>query len=151
MMRSTMIKMVSMLSLVLFSIATMAQQRPGQERIRSLKIAFLTERLALTSEEAQAFWPIYNEHEKTVESLRVREKQELAGRMASLMDMSDGEASKMLAKYMQLMKEKQEAQQRFVANLDGVISPKKIILLIKSEEDFKKRLLQQFRKRRAGQ
>ncbi len=150
-MRSTMIKMVSMLSLVLFSIATMAQQRPGQERIRSLKIAFLTERLALTSEEAQAFWPIYNEHEKTVESLRVREKQELAGRMASLMDMSDGEASKMLAKYMQLMKEKQEAQQRFVANLDGVISPKKIILLIKSEEDFKKRLLQQFRKRRAGQ
>ncbi|MET1259775.1 hypothetical protein ABV409_10545 [Flagellimonas sp. DF-77] len=140
-----------MLSLVLFSIATMAQQRPGQERIRSLKIAFLTERLALTSEEAQAFWPIYNEHEKTVEALRVREKQELAGRMASLMDMSDGEASKMLAKYMQLMKEKQEAQQRFVANLDGVISPKKIILLIKSEEDFKKRLLQQFRKRRAGQ
>ena len=34
------------------------------ERIQALKIAFITQRLQLSSEEAQRFWPIYNNYEK---------------------------------------------------------------------------------------
>lgn len=137
--------------ILLFSIFCIGQQRPAQERIRTLKVGFLTERLALTSEEAQQFWPIYNEHERKVESLLLRERQQFKGRLATLADMSDSEASKLLSQYMALQKEKADAQQVFVKNLDGVLSAKKIIRLLKAEEDFKKRLLQQIRKRRAGQ
>ena len=32
----------------------------SHEKIKSLKIAYLTEQLALTSSEAEKFWPIYN-------------------------------------------------------------------------------------------
>lgn len=46
--------------------AAWAQDAPNikkGERIQSLKIAFITQKLELTSEEAQSFWPIYNRYE----------------------------------------------------------------------------------------
>ncbi len=40
------------------------QNRPDKDKIKSLKIAFITERLDLSTKEAQTFWPIYNEYEE---------------------------------------------------------------------------------------
>ena len=41
-------------------------QRDGRmnERIKAQKVAFITEKLSLTAEEAQQFWPIYNAFEE---------------------------------------------------------------------------------------
>ena len=36
------------------------------ERIQSLKIAFITQKLELTSDEAQKFWPVYNRYETEI-------------------------------------------------------------------------------------
>lgn len=41
-----------------------------EEKIQALKIAFITEKLQLTSSEAQQFWPVYNSYEKEIETLR---------------------------------------------------------------------------------
>ena len=38
-----------------------AQER--RERVESAKIAFLTDKMSLTTEQAQKFWPLYNEYE----------------------------------------------------------------------------------------
>ncbi|MEO6455568.1 MAG: hypothetical protein ABIN97_15920 [Ginsengibacter sp.] len=39
------------------------------EKIQALKIAFITQKLGLTSEEAQKFWPVYGQYENDVRSL----------------------------------------------------------------------------------
>ncbi len=39
------------------------------EKIQALKIAFITEKLSLTSEEAQRFWPVYGQYENDMKSL----------------------------------------------------------------------------------
>ena len=39
-------------------------------RLQAYKIAFLTKKLNLTSEEAQKFWPIYNKYEAELRSAR---------------------------------------------------------------------------------
>ena len=46
------------------SLPVMAQQlRPRQEgALEAMKIAFITKRLNLSPEEAQRFWPIYNQY-----------------------------------------------------------------------------------------
>ena len=36
------------------------------EKIQALKIAFITQKLELTSEEAQRFWPVYNRYEADI-------------------------------------------------------------------------------------
>lgn len=123
-------------------------QRPGQERIRTLKIAFITERLGLTSEEAQQFWPVYNAHDESLQKLRRRERRQFGSQLPYLEDLSENEAAKLLSELRTLQKEKHRLEQSLVDNLEGVLSAKKIILLLKAEEDFKKRLLQQVRRRR---
>jgi len=36
------------------------------EKIQALKIAFITQKLELTSDEAQKFWPVYNRYETDI-------------------------------------------------------------------------------------
>ncbi|HEY4109931.1 hypothetical protein [Puia sp.] len=42
------------------------QQRPGAGGLESMKIGFITNRLNLTPEEAQKFWPIYKQYSNEV-------------------------------------------------------------------------------------
>ncbi len=42
---------------------------PRGEKIQALKIAFITQKLGLTAEEAQKFWPIYNQYDQEVRSV----------------------------------------------------------------------------------
>lgn len=50
-----------------------AQKRGGGgdgEKIQALKIAFITQKLDLTTEEAQKFWPVYNQYDDEVKDLK---------------------------------------------------------------------------------
>ena len=58
---------------VLVSCFTFAQgNQEKREKIKALKVAFLTEKLALTSDEAQKFWPIYNAFEEKQFEIRYK-------------------------------------------------------------------------------
>ncbi len=137
------------LPLLFFAIMAQAQNGP-RERVKTLKVAFLTERLSLTSQEAQSFWPIYNEHEERMDTFRRKERRQLVGRMMDAPDLSDQEAEKLLDELMALHAEKLKADTQYLNKVRQVLSAKKTLLLIKAEEDFKKRLLHQFRKKRGG-
>ena len=56
---------LTLLLLFLFSIISYAQPRikEKREQIKALKVAFITNELSLTSEEAAAFWPLYNAYD----------------------------------------------------------------------------------------
>jgi len=61
---------------LLCSLTGMAQRQNDPqtiELIKTKKIAFLTEAIGLTSQEAQKFWPVYNELEK--ERYRLMDKK----------------------------------------------------------------------------
>ena len=143
-------KIILTLALILTTL-NIAAQRPGRERIKTLKVAYITEQLSLDSKEAQQFWPVYNAHEEKMETLRRQRRSKFGERLADLSTLSDTEAEDMLSKYVDLQMEKQRLESEYLKDLRGVISAKKIILLFKAEENFKKRLLQQVRRRRNGQ
>ncbi|WP_127141578.1 hypothetical protein [Flagellimonas marinaquae] len=128
----------------------MHAQGPVRDRIKTLKVAFITERVGLTSEEAQQFWPIYNEHEDTLEEIRRKERAELEGNMARAQDLSNNESERLLDRLLELQFEKQKVDQEFLSKLRTVIPAKKVLLLVKAEEDFKRQMIQEFRKRRGG-
>lgn len=46
----------------LFSLCGFAQPHKEGERLEALKIAYLTKKLNLSSDEAQKFWPAYNQY-----------------------------------------------------------------------------------------
>ncbi|NOU60526.1 hypothetical protein [Marinifilum caeruleilacunae] len=62
--------------LMVFCFSAMAQHGKGEGRgrmhkeIKAQKISYITQKLELTPEEAQLFWPVYNELEKKKDALR---------------------------------------------------------------------------------
>ncbi len=61
------------LLLMLGSFSVIKAQDDGgdvrAEKIQALKIAFITQKLQLTSDEAQKFWPIYNEYNSEMQGV----------------------------------------------------------------------------------
>jgi len=73
-------KKIFALSILLISITGFAfaqEQQPDQkkeEKIQALEIAFISRKLDLTPDEAQKFWPVYNEYKKDVRQTMLTEK-----------------------------------------------------------------------------
>jgi len=136
---------------LLFSTTLMfGQRRPDKEKIKSLKIAYITERLNLKSSEAQAFWPIYNAHEEQMESFRNQERSQIYGKLKDMESLSDNEIETLLKELITLENQKHAANQQFLKDIQKVISAKKTFLLLKTENGFKRRLLQQYRQKQGG-
>lgn len=143
-------KIGALILLMLVFASGYSQGRPAQERIKTLKVAFITERLSLSSSEAQAFWPIYNAHEDNLESLKRKERREIRGKLVDFENLSEKEAAALLEQSMGLEKEKHRLNMLFIQDIRQVLSAKKTFLLIKAEEDFRKRLLREIQQRRRG-
>ncbi len=63
-----------LLILSLFCMGFMAQAQDDDpskkaERIQALKTAFITQKLQLTEDEAQRFWPVYGNYEREINDL----------------------------------------------------------------------------------
>ena len=134
------------LLLLFISTITLSQNNDKLEKIKALRVAFISTKLELTSNEAQKFWPIFNEFDKNQTDLR-KEKRMLMMRLKhqNTSSLSDIEMQKLLDTSELLESNIQTNRQQLVKNLKGVISPQKIILLKQLEEDFKKTLLKQMR------
>lgn len=68
-------KSFSLLALLCLSISSTVLAQPGppretSERMEALRIAFMTERLALTPDESKAFWPMHEAFEAQMEAQR---------------------------------------------------------------------------------
>jgi len=124
-------------------------QKDGKmhERIKAQKIAFITERLNLSPEEAQTFWPIYNAFENKVNKMRQYDLREVREAMQRG-NLSDGEAQDILDKFMNVEEHLFEAKKQLVKDLRKVIPPQKIIQLKASEDAFNKKLMKILQQRR---
>ncbi|MEJ1223636.1 hypothetical protein [Sediminicola sp. 1XM1-17] len=134
----------------LITFFSIAQDRADREKIKTLKVAFITERLDLSSKEAQLFWPIYNEHESTVEALRVKEWSQVRYKIKNANNLTEKEADALLELYNALEKEKQDSYVRMFSKLKNVLSSKKTLLLIQSESDFKRQLMKMYRQKQGN-
>lgn len=142
--------------ILLTSINSFAQGgrllREKKEQIKSMKVAYITNELSLTPEEATKFWPLYNAFEEKQHEIR---KEKLKGYMnktddESFDNISEKDATAILAQLESSEEELYQAKKKFNASLKGIISPVKILKLKKAEEGFNRKLLQQYREKRSG-
>jgi len=123
-------------------------QNPREEQIKSLRIAFLTKSLSLTPQEAQQFWPVYNEYSDRVDALHKEERRMLRSLRQQFETISEEEAQTVLNRHVTIQNNKTKAREDLITNLKGVIPAKKILILIKAEEDFKRSIFEKLKKRR---
>jgi len=137
--------------LVLATSFTFAQgNQEKREKIKALKVAFLTEKLALSSEEAQKFWPIYNAFEEKQFEIRYKKLKGLGNQLKDNSEekILDKEALQLIAQFESYEDELHGLKKKFIKDLLVVLSPKKVILLKKYEDEFNRKLLRQMREGR---
>lgn len=69
--------LIIIISLAGFSSSVKAQdfkKEKRTEKVQALKIAFITQKLELTTDEAQRFWPVYNRYETEIKQAMVNNK-----------------------------------------------------------------------------
>jgi hypothetical protein len=132
-------------------LTTMAQSNDRLERLKALKVAFISEKLDLSSKEAQAFWPIYNKYSEDSEKIRQDQRNEYrqnVKRGEKLSDLGDEVSEKLVASFLSAEEEQLKLKKQLVSSLKPIISFKKIWKLIRAEDEFKQKMIEEYKKRR---
>jgi hypothetical protein len=119
------------------------QHRKGQ--IEAQKIAYITKELSLSPQEAQAFWPVYNEFDA-----KRRELRQTFGKSALLEDknideLSDKEAAELADGQLIQSQKLLDLRKEYHSKFKSVLPIKKVLKLYESERGFQKELLGQIR------
>jgi hypothetical protein len=132
-----------LLTLALSWVATATWAQDGKrlkERLAAQRIAFITERVTLTPEQAQSFWPIYNEFTRELQQIRSAATPDL-----KVKDMNDEEAEKLILTEMEKSEKELALRRAYFPKLKKVISARQVLKLYKAERDFKSDLVKKLR------
>jgi len=110
-----------------------------KEKMMSEKIAFLTIELGITPEEAQAFWPVYNEiNKERDEAMHNVFKTYEALENAVEAGKSEKEVSSLLDKYLDALDAQREVESKAAGRYRKVLSEDKVAKLYIGEEKFRR-------------
>ncbi|MNE06010.1 hypothetical protein D3C80_985850 [compost metagenome] len=144
------LKKIFPIFLLLVSFSFYAQgegMREKREQIKALKVAFLTTELKLTASESEKFWPVYNTFDDKQFELRHQKMKAYMRKMndGSIEKMTEKEATAFLNQIENTEEELFLLRKKFIINVKKILPATKIIQLKKSEEDFNRKLLHQYR------
>lgn len=128
---------------IFLTIQVSAQGKRG-DRIKAMKVAYLTDKLELTPEEAQNFWPLYNEL-----SSKLREIKKSARSERIPENISEAEALDLISKKFIADQEELDLKKAYSSKMKSVISPIKLLRLEEAEKQFKRELLHRAKEKRA--
>jgi len=133
--------------LLLFPTVLFSQDKEQRiERIKALKVAYISEKLDLTSIEAEGFWPIFNQFEDKQNQLQKQKKQLIKqSNPENASTLSEKETYQIIQEEDKIDSETQNNKRKLVKDLQGVIPNQKIIMLKNLEVEFKQKLLDQIK------
>ena len=131
------------------TFSVFSQSRDGSnERIETMKISFITQRLDLNPEQAQKFWPVYNQMNNDMKAVRQANRN---GKQKPFDELSDADVEQNIES--ELNKEQQilNLKRKYITDLKEVLSIKQVAKLLMAEEHFKRRLIQHMSDRKNQQ
>lgn len=142
------IKLTLLSILVIYGSRSHAQRGEMLEKVEARKVAYITEALNLSVQEAQVFWPVYNAHQSKIKAIKDRYP---SPKLEDIEKFSDTEAAKAVQDYLRKQQEENQALQNYVDQVSEVLPPQKVAKLISLEAAFKRKLLKAVQKRKARQ
>lgn len=141
-------RLIIIYTLLCISVAAIAQRPENPqmkrvfERIQAEKIAFFTNELDLTPEEAQKFWPVYNQYSK-------EERDSHFNTMAAFdhlnskdgEKLSDKEIEKRIDDYIKAVEKESSLTGVYYPKFKAVLPMDKVAKLYRTEEAFRMRMI----------
>jgi hypothetical protein len=110
---------------VMLGALSRAKAQDG-EKIQALKIAFITQKLQLTPDEAQKFWPVYNQYDNEIHNIEL--------------DKSDPNVIDKEEKLLNIRK-------KYLTSFEKILGPDKTNRLFNAERDFRGILIRRLQNR----
>jgi len=139
-------KWIPVIILLVISASMFAQNteasrvKQGKQRIKAQRVAFITERIDLTPEEAEKFWPMYNQFEN--EKLVVQKKYK---RQEKLVNMTDEELKKHMSNTFARDQELLDLKKSYYQKFEKIIPIKKLAMFQVAEREFKRNIVNKFK------
>ena len=137
-----------MLVLTLIPVLRTSAQNPNFERLDAYKIAFYTKRLNLTSQEAERFWPVYNEYQDKKNGIQQQRILLARNSNQNSVNMSDKELTDAGDKLISLQMEEANLALEFHKKFKEILSPEKVLRLYQAENQYRLTLLNELRDRK---
>ncbi len=149
-MRKTLIILTA--TIFAFAIDMKAQENElegsKRDRLEALKVAYLTKELSLTPEEAQAFWPLYNEMTQQMGETRKQRRENRMSTKRNHKEMSDTDLSKAVDLELELEQQQLDLKKKYNEQFKKILPIRKVAKLYVAEKGFRKELLKGAKDRR---
>lgn len=131
------LKYIFALYIVLLAVSSFAQHGK-QDKVEALKVSFITQKINLSPQEAQSFWPVYNEYSDKIKFAR-RNFRTQYGNATEFK--TDKDADDYLSAELKLKQAELELHKEYFEKFKKLIGAKKTALLRLAEEEFKKEII----------
>jgi hypothetical protein len=134
------IKTVAAFALALiFTMPLFAQpkQGDGKEKVEALKIAFITEKLSLPPDQAQKFWPTYNQFNDEMKQLRQTYKP-------------TPDAPLTADQTIEFDQKKLDLKKKYKAQFEAILGKDKVNTLYSLEDEFRRKMKELHDQRHSG-
>ena len=126
------------LTMIFFTGWSHAQQDKIGKRIDALRVAFITQELDLSSDEAKVFWPIYDAYTAERNTLR---KNKRANQSQTRKSITADQAEEMIEGSFENDTKEIELKKKYYSQLKAVIPVEKVAKLGPAERAFRNKIL----------
>lgn len=136
---------------ILFANVSFGQEndrRMKRDDIEAQKISFITSQIALSPDEAKAFWPLYNSYKSELQNLRKKEKAQSSYRTTTASDLSDKELDALMKREFAIERQIIDLDEKYYEIFKTVLPVSKVAAFYAAEHDFKRELLKALKENR---
>ena len=126
----------------LVALSALAQEnhQDRHKRIEALKATFITQKLNLTPEEAQNFWPVYNQYQSELGDLYRKKRQNQQAKKNN--------PDQALNNDLDLETKIVNTKKKYYKEFSRILPSEKVLALTQAEREFREQLIKELRERR---
>lgn len=126
-------------------------QNPNLDKLNAYKIAFFTRRLNLTSQEAEKFWPVYNEYQDKRNAIQIERQILNRNFNQNELNMSEKDLIEAGDKHIALQVQEAGLAQEYHKKFKEILAPPKVIRLYQAENQYRMQLLNELKDKQPQQ
>lgn len=137
--------LIVLLVLAIFTFSDALAQNQGREKLDAYRIAFFTKKLNLTPQEAEKFWPVYNEFQNKRNSIQTERMQLNRNVNQNELNMSEKDMTEAGDKLISLQMQEASLAMDYHKKFKEILSPAKVIRLYQAENQYRLQLLNELK------
>ncbi len=130
---------------LVLSITSFSQDH-RYDQIQALKVSFITQKVDLSPQQAQEFWPIYNQMSAEIEALRAKRKSAFKAGQQQLKSQSDEQIEALIQLKFQTEEKELIIRKAYHNKFKAVLEMHQIAELYIAEKEFKRHLIERLKR-----